>query len=352
MQKENLLGYSLKRVEDLMASLGEKRYKGRQVFKWLYRVRQYDFNLMTDLSLNLRRTLEDRFIFEGLKVEHEARSADGTRKVLFRLHDGHPIETVLIPDEDKRRTACISVQAGCAFACKFCATGTMGLLRDLTVGEIVGQLICLRERYGDSAFTNIVMMGMGEPLHNFDNVVEAIHIMTSEIGLGISARKITVSTVGISPRITKLADLGLKTRLAVSLNAATQEKRLKIMPAAETYGLDKLRETVKYYTEKTGTRVTFEYILFEGFNDTMADVKALTRFVQGIPCKINLLAHNPVAGSGFQRPSDEKVDWFARQLYPRAPAVTVRRSRGTDIDAACGQLAGKYKREEDSQVCN
>lgn len=341
MQKENLLGYSLGQMENLMVSLGEKPYKGRQLFKWLYRVRQYDFTLMTDLSKNLRDHLDEKYTFESLQAEHIAESSDGTRKILFRLSDGHPVETVLIPNEDKRETACISAQAGCALACRFCATGTMGLLRDLTVGEIVGQLVYLRDQFGDDAFGNIVMMGMGEPLLNFDNVVEATKITTDEIGLCHSAKKITISTVGISPKIKKLADLGLKTHLAVSLNAATQEKRTKLMPVSKTFGLDELIEAVKYYTEKTRTRVTFEYILFKDFNDSMADVKALAMLVQGIPCKINLLAYNPVAGLDFGRPSDERVDWFAHQLYPRVPAVTVRKSRGTDINAACGQLAGQ-----------
>lgn len=324
-----------------MASLGEKPYKGRQLFKWLYRVRQYDFNLMSDLSKNLRGRLEEKYTFEGLSAEHVAESSDGTRKILFRLSDGHPVEAVLISDEDKRKTACISVQSGCSLACRFCATGTMGLRRDLTVGEIVGQLIYLHEQFGDDAFTNIVMMGMGEPLLNFDNVVEATKITADEIGLCHSARKITISTAGITPKIKKLADLGLKTRLAISLNAATQEKRTKIMPVAETFGLDKLMEAVRYYTQKARTRVTFEYILFKDFNDSMADVKALATLVRGIPCKINLLAYNPVEGQDFERPSDERLDWFARQLYPKVPAVTVRRSRGTDINAACGQLAGR-----------
>jgi len=353
MQKENLLGYTLGRMENLMASLGEKPYRGRQIFKWLYRVRQYDFSLMTDLTKNLRHKLEEEYTFENLKAEHVEESQDGTRKILFRLNDDHPIETVLIPDENGRKTVCISVQSGCSLACRFCATGTMGLLRDLTVGEIVGQLIYLRERYGDNAFTNVVMMGMGEPLLNFENTIEAVKIITDEIGLGHSARKTTISTVGISPKIKELADLGLKTRLAVSLNAATQEKRVKIMPVAETFNLDELMEAVKYYTEKTGTRVTFEYILFKDFNDSVADVKALSQLVQGIPCKINLLAYNPVKGLEFERPSDERVDGFARQLYPRAPAVMVRKSRGSDIDAACGQLAGRYpERRRAENACS
>ncbi len=345
MNKVNLLGYTRPQLENLMLSMGQQAYKGRQMFAWLYKTRQHDFHLMTDLKKEIRSQLNQQYTFELLKVEHENTAADGTTKFLFRLDDGHPIETVLIPDGD-RTTVCISVQAGCALACKFCATGTLGLLRDLTAGEIVGQLLHLRERLGNDAFTNIVMMGMGEPLNNFDNVIEAIRIITDSIGLGVAAKKITISTSGISPKIRKLADLGSKARLAVSLHAATQEKRRRIMPVAETFGLDKLIESLHYYTRKTKSRVTIEYILFRGFNDTQEDVKALTRLLHGVPCKINVLAYNPVAGLPFERPSDDEVNWFARQLYPRLPAVTVRKSRGLDIDAACGQLAAKQQKKE------
>jgi 23S rRNA (adenine2503-C2)-methyltransferase len=351
MHKENLLGYTRDQMVNLMVALGEKPFKGRQLFKWLYRIRQYDFDLMTDLSKKTRTQLENKYTFEGLQAEQVAPSVDGTRKILFRLNDGHPVETVLIPDEDGRKTACISVQAGCSLACRFCATGTMGLLKNLSVGEIVGQLVYLRDRFSDDAFTNIVMMGMGEPLLNFANMVEAIKLITDETGLCVSAKKITISTAGITPKITKLADLGLKTRLAISLNAATQEKRAQIMPVAQTFDLEKLMDAVKYYTQATKTRVTFEYILFKGFNDSIEDVKALSDLVRGIPCKINLLAYNPVEGLNFERPLDEEVDRFARQLYPKVPAVTVRKSRGTDINAACGQLAGRQlMRKENENV--
>jgi 23S rRNA (adenine2503-C2)-methyltransferase len=340
MQRQNLLGYTLPQLEQAMQALGEKPYRGRQLHKWLYLVRQYDFDLMTDFTRNLRTRLADRYQVEPLQLEYSARSKDGTEKFLFKLHDGRPVETVLIPDDD-RRTLCISSQSGCALACSFCATGTLGLLRDLTAGEIVGQLMFVRDKYGDDAFTNVVFMGMGEPLHNYDTVLEAIGIMTNPLGLKISARRITVSTSGITPKIKKLADSGSKARLALSLHAATQSKRAKIMPVAETFGLEKLMEAIRYYAETTEQRVTFEYILFDGFNDTLDDVMALAALVRGIPCKINILAYNEVPGLPFKRPSDEKVDWFGRMLYPRTPAVTVRKSRGRDIDAACGQLAAR-----------
>ncbi|MBD3258984.1 23S rRNA (adenine(2503)-C(2))-methyltransferase RlmN [candidate division GN15 bacterium] len=340
MTKQNLMGLTLDQLQELFERMGEKSYRGRQMFKWLYNNRRFDFDGMTDFSKQLRQNLEEHYTIRGLELARRTVSADGTEKSLFRLEDDHPVESVLIPD-DERRTVCISSQAGCALACRFCATGTMGLLRDLTVGEIVGQLVYLRELHGADCFTNVVFMGMGEPLNNYQNLVASLRIMTDSLGLGIGAKKITVSTSGVTPKIKKLADTGLKTRLAISLHAATQEKRVKVMPIAETFGLEKLMQAIRYYTDATGYRVTFEYVLLEGFNDTKKDVLALSRLIEGIPCKINLLAYNPVPGLPYRRPSEDKVNWFARELYPRAPAVTVRKSRGQDIDAACGQLAAK-----------
>ena len=340
MKKINIMGYTQPQLEELMLTLGQKAYKGGQVYNWLYKVRQYDFNKMTDLTKEVRQRLDKDYVFDLLELEKELVSQDGTRKFLFRLSNGNPVETVLIPGGD-RTTACISVQSGCALGCRFCATGSMGLLCDLTPGEIVGQLLGLRERFGSDVFTNVVMMGMGEPLLNLDNVLKALDIITDETGLCVGARKVTISTSGINPGIRKLADLGLKSRLALSLHAATQEKREQLMPVARSYDLDSLMETLRYYTRKTKSRVTIEYILFKGFNDSMEDVKALTRLLQGIPCKINILAYNPVEGLDFIRPTDEEVDAFARKLYPRLPAVMVRKSRGTDVNAACGQLAAQ-----------
>ncbi|MDZ4723868.1 MAG: 23S rRNA (adenine(2503)-C(2))-methyltransferase RlmN [candidate division Zixibacteria bacterium] len=340
MEHQNLLGYTLEQMEQAIAQMGHKPYRAKQLFKWLYNNRQYDFELMTDFAKELRGELAQKFTFEGPPLETRLVSQDGTEKYLFRLSDGNPVETVLIPDGD-RRTACVSSQSGCALACRFCATGTMGLLRNLTVGEILWQLIYLRQVHGDEAFSNVVFMGMGEPLQNYDNVIEAINIITHHLGFNFGAKRTTISTSGITPKIRKLADSGLKTRLALSLHAATQEKRVKIMPVAQTFGLEKLMEAIRYYTETTGERVMFEYILFDGFNDSRADIDALIKLVRGIPCKINILPYNPIPGLDFKRPSDERVDWFARELHKDTPAVTVRRSRGRDIDAACGQLAAR-----------
>ena len=345
MSQTNMFGFSKKQLEDAMTDLGEKAFRGRQLFKWLYQAGVGTFQAMTDLPQPLRDRLDEQFAILQPGLEERTRSVDGTEKFLFRLNDGHPIETVRIPVSDQdRSTICISSQAGCALACRFCATGTMGLIRDLTVGEIVGQLVYLRHLHGQDAFTNVVMMGMGEPLHNFDNVVEALRIMTDPNGLALGARRITLSTSGITPKIKKLAATGLNVRLALSLHAATQEKRARIMPVAETFGLDKLMAAVREYAEVVRDRVTFEYVLMDGFNDTMEDVKALSRLVEGINCKINVMAYNPVPGLDCARPDDDKVNWFGRELSTRVPAVTVRKSRGQDIDAACGQLAARKRK--------
>ena len=341
MTKTNLLGYTPTQLENLMRDMGEKAFHGRQLFKWLYKLRQYDLTMIIDLSKELRQKLDIAYHFEGLNLEREDVSEDGTRKFLFKLDDGLLVESVMIPEDGGRTTICVSSQVGCALGCKFCATGTMGFQRNLSVGEIVGQLIYMRDNFGENAFTNIVMMGMGEPLLNLENVGEAIGILSSPDGLAVGAKKVTVSTAGVVPGIRKLADMKLKSMLAVSLNAATQQKREQLMPIAGSYPLDELIEALKYYTDKTKFRVTLEYILFKDFNDTTEDIQALSRLIRGLPCKINLLAYNPIEGLEYERPSDENVDWFAKQLYPRAPAVTVRRSRGTDIDAACGQLAAR-----------
>ena len=366
MSKLNLTGLSKSELETRLQKMGEKRFHGRQLFKWLYSVRQYDFELMTDLSKELRDKLAENFEINELNPEDHRISVDGTEKFLFKLDDGKPIETVLIPREEDdrspstssgrspstssgrspstssgRNTACISSQAGCAVGCFFCATGTMGLLRDLTAGEIVGQLMFLRDKYGPSAFSNVVMMGMGEPLLNFKNVIDAIRIMTDETGLNISPKKIVLSTSGITPKIIKLAEEKVGVRLALSLHAATQQKRQVIMPIAKTFKLDKLMKAVRLYADSSNLPVTFEYILFAGFNDTKQDVEDLSRLVRGLRCKINVIAYNPVPGLDFKRPSDDKINWFGKELNQKVRAVTVRKSRGMDIDAACGQLAAR-----------
>jgi len=342
MAKTNLLGYSVAELEELMVDFDCQRFKGRQLYKWLYQSGQYDFNRMTDLKLELREKLSENYIFDIPRVVKISQSSDGTEKYLLSLDDSKLIETVMIPDGDNR-TLCLSTQTGCGLACRFCATGTMGSGRNLTAGEIIGQLLMVKERFPENPFTNIVFMGMGEPLLNLDELFKSIEIITSPIGLALPVRKITISTVGITPGIYRLADSEFKTNLAVSLHAPNESKRLQIMPIAKSYPLDNLLKAVRYYCENSGKRVTFEYILFKGLNDSKDDARELSRLTKGIPCKINILAYNPIEGLDYGRPTDDEINEFGRMLNSFATTVTVRKSRGLDIDAACGQLAGKNK---------
>lgn len=335
-----MIGKTQPDMEELMLQLGEEKFKGRQLFKWLYGSLQKDFGKMTDLTVSLRDKLADKFFFDEPAIEKISTSEDGAEKFLFRLADNELIESVLIPD-DNRTTVCVSTQAGCPLECKFCATGMAGYRRNLTVGEIIGQLLAIRRRYGMDAYRNIVFMGMGEPLLNYDNLIKSIEIISSSLGLSLPAKKITISTVGLVPQIYALADTRLKVNLAISLHAPTDEKRKKIIPVAKSYSLEQLIKAAAYYTKTRTRRVTFEYILFKGFNDSRSDALKLAELVKEIPCKINILAYNPIESLPYNRPSDDEVNEFGKILYPRAPAVTVRKSRGLDIDAACGQLAGK-----------
>jgi 23S rRNA (adenine2503-C2)-methyltransferase len=343
MNKTNLIGLTLTEMENLAVELGDKKYKGRQLFKWIYRQQVDSFDLMTDLSLGLRNRREEKYIIKGLELEKSSLSDDGTEKLLFKLDDKKLIESVIIPEGDKK-TICVSTQVGCPIKCSFCATGMMGFTRNLTIGEIIGQLMFVRGRDGDDSIDNIVFMGMGEPLLNYNNLIESIKMISSELGLSISAKKITVSTVGIISKIYKLADSGLKVNLAISLHVADERKRRRLIKTAKSSSLDSLMEAAAYFAKKRKRRVTFEYILFKGFNDSKDDALALSRLIEGIPCKINILAYNPIDDSRFKRPTVEEVDSFAKFLYPRAPAVTVRKSRGADINAACGQLASMQKK--------
>jgi 23S rRNA (adenine2503-C2)-methyltransferase len=343
MVKRNIMGCTLPELEALAVEMGEEPYRGRQLFKWIYNDLVHQFADMTTYTRALRARLDETCTFGALEVKRHLKSSDGTEKFLFGLEDGREIEAVLVDLED-HRAACVSTQVGCALDCRFCATGTMGFTRNLTTGEILAQLVFLRKLHGPECFRNVVFMGMGEPLNNYGNLVAAIGVMTDSLGMGIGAKKIVISTAGVAPAIRKLTDSGSKVRLAVSLNAATQDKRLQIMPIARAFDLDSLMASVRYYAETTGYRVTFEYMLIRGFNDTLDDVLALARLIEGIPCKINLLTYNPVEGLPFERPEDSAVEWFAQQLYPRAPAVTVRKSRGRDIKAACGQLVADTNR--------
>ena len=333
-QKMNLKGMWVGDFEQLLGELGEKRYKARQLASWIYARGATDFSEMTELSKDLREKLSRIATINGVQlVKKQVSQKDLSEKFLFKLSDGEKVETVLMWEAD-RVTACVSTQVGCPLGCTFCATGQMGCKRNLTAGEIVDQIIALR----DNRINHVVLMGMGEPLLNYDEVLKAIRIMNNEMGLSFAAKRITVSTAGIPDMIEKLADENLKLKLAISLKAATDAKRTKLMPVNKKHPVKELLAAVKAFGKKTKRGVTFEYVLIRDVNDSEKDALALSKLVQGIRCKINLIPYNPVDDLPYDRPSEEKILAFRDYLYPRAPAVTLRRSKGEDILAACGQL--------------
>lgn len=348
---KNIRALSLEELTEHMKSLGEKAFRAKQVHEWLWKKNARSFEEMSNLSKELRVTLEENFEIDHIEIKDQQISTDKTIKCAFDTVDHRVVEGVLIPTS-KRMTACISSQVGCSLACKFCATGRLKLMRNLTAGEMVDQVVYLRdqaeERY-NTPLSNIVYMGMGEPLLNYKNMLESTEMLTSEAGLGISPKRITVSTAGIAKMIKKLGDDEVKFNLALSLHAANDEKRSQIMEINDTNNLEALREALEYFHERTGTRVTFEYIIFKDFNDSLEDAQELAEFAKCVPCKVNIIEYNPIEDGEFQQASVQKVDAFAKYLENKNMIVNVRRSRGKDIDAACGQLANKNKaiRKED-----
>lgn len=340
--KINLCGKTQAELAKFASDLNFKPFHGRQIYKWIYSNLLFDFGQMTDLKKDFRAELDLKAEVILPPIADQVLSSDGTEKFLFKVGKKEYIESVLIFDDSSGRTTlCISSQVGCPLDCSFCATGQMGYKRNLNVGEIIGQVMAIRTMYGPDKFENIVFMGMGEPFLNYDNVMAAIEIMIDPKGMKIAAKRITISTVGIEPGIVKLTESGSKVNLALSLHYPDDKRRRIYMPIAKSFGLKKTLAAVKAWTKARNRRVTLEYILFDGINDSYDDALRLARLVKGIPCKINLLAYNPVKGVDFKRPSEDKIDRFARVLFPRTPAVTVRKSRGKDVAAACGQLAGK-----------
>jgi 23S rRNA (adenine2503-C2)-methyltransferase len=340
--RENLLGRSVSELEGLFYSIGEKPYRGKQVAEWIYHRGAKDFGAMTNLPASLREKLSDQFTIGVLRERSRRETPDRrTRKLAFMLPDGGIIESVHM-STPRRFTFCLSSQHGCAFACRFCATGRMGRGRNLTSAEIVEQAFRLRSELPPARPEyNVVMMGMGEPLENYDAVLEALTILSDPSGMAVPAKRITISTVGLAPQIVRLADQGHKFRLAVSLHAATDAQRSKLMPVNRRFPLEQLMRAVRHHVERTGRRVTFEYILLEELNDSIADAAKLVKLVAQLPCKINLIPYNPIGPGRFKRPSAERIERFADYLRPRVPAVTVRYSQGVEIGAACGQLAGE-----------
>lgn len=336
-------GMTLPELENFVAGLGWEKYRARQIFKWLYNKQVDDFSKMSDIPKDYREKLSEVADINELKLStFEKSNCDGTIKFLFELKDGEKIESVLIPD-DSRLTLCVSTQVGCPIDCKFCATGAMGFKRNLTAGEIVDQVI-QSQRFSERRITNIVFMGMGEPLLNLKNLLKAIDIITSDDGIRIGSRKITISTVGLPDKIKELADAGRKVKLAISLHTLNEDLRKKLIPIANRYPIQSIIEAVKYYYNKIGLRITYEYILFEGLNDTDEDVKKLVELAKIVPCKINILKFHPV---DFIRKDpilkklkpSKRLEEFAQRLRENNLTVFIRSNAGEDIKAACGQLA-------------
>ncbi|HEX7088158.1 MAG TPA: 23S rRNA (adenine(2503)-C(2))-methyltransferase RlmN [Vicinamibacterales bacterium] len=336
--RQDLANLDRHAMEEVFAAAGIPRFRARQVFRWVYGKGVTDFAAMTDLGAGLRAELDRGFRTSTPELVREDRSVDGTRKFLLGLEDGRRIEAVYIPDTP-RQTFCVSSQVGCAMNCDFCLTGKMGFGRNLTPGEIAGQVRVLAHATGlASSSFNIVLMGMGEPLHNYDNVMAAMRILADEHGFGVTPRRVTLSTVGVVPGMERLAAEPWMPNLAVSLHATTDEQRNALVPINRKYPIAQLMEACRRFPLKRRSRITFEYVLLDGVNDTPEDARRLVRLVGDMKAKVNLLPLNPAPGIPYERPSDERVNRFAGVLARHGVTVSVRKSRGRDIRAACGQL--------------
>lgn len=330
---------------DFVVGIGEKKFRAKQIYEWLWQKSATSFDEMTNLSKGFREQLKTHFLIHPIVEDMIQHSDDGTIKTRYKLHDGHLIESVLIPvTRDDRYTVCVSSQVGCGLTCTFCATGQMKLMRNLDAGEIYDQVVMVNQQSLDKfghPLTNIVYMGMGEPLLAYRNVLESIDRLTSPTGLNMSPKRITVSTAGIAKMIRKLADDDVKFNLALSLHAADDMKRNEIMPINESNNLEKLTDALQYFYQKTKNRITFEYITFQNFNDNISDAKNLVEICKRVPARVNIIEYNPIDGAPFLKSAEHKIDEFAQYLRDHRVSVTVRKSRGKDIDAACGQLANK-----------
>lgn len=361
--KTDLKSLNRKELKQFCQELGLQTYRADQLFQWLYQKGASSFDEMTNLSKDLRARLNEIATVRRINIHNQQRSIDGTIKFLFELDNENrdKIEAVLIPDfysdgTANRLTVCLSSQVGCIFGCSFCATGKMGFFRNLSHGEIVDQAQIINdiaENEFGKKITNIVYMGMGEPLHNYEAVVESAAIISDEMGIDLSPKRITVSTVGLTKQIKQLADEGQPFNLAISLHAADDEKRNRIMPINQSLNLEKLEESVRYYFQETMRPLTYEYLLFDEFNDSKHDAHKLADIVQWVPSKVNIIMYNKVEGVDLSRAREQRLDSFMQTLVGRGVTATVRRSRGDDIDAGCGQLAiregqqrGKSMRKE------
>ncbi|MCZ8145680.1 23S rRNA (adenine(2503)-C(2))-methyltransferase RlmN [Flavobacterium sp.] len=341
--KKDIRALTKDQLRDFFVAQGDQAFRGNQVYEWLWTKGAHKFDDMTNVSKATRTLLETHFVINHIQVDQMQRSADGTVKNAVRLHDGLVVESVLIPTAT-RTTACVSSQVGCSLDCNFCATARLKRMRNLQPDEIYDQVVAIdRESrlYYNHPLSNIVFMGMGEPLMNYPNVMKAIEKITSDEGLGMSPKRITVSTSGIPKMIKKMADDGVKFKLAVSLHSAIESTRNKIMPFTTNFPLTDLRESLEYWYQKTKSKVTYEYVVWRGINDNREAVEALVKFCKYVPCKVNLIEYNPIDDGAFQQASEEAIQAYIDALERHDIVVKVRRSRGKDIDAACGQLANK-----------
>jgi len=340
----NIRHLSINELEEYFQNIGEKKFRVKQVHEWLWQKHAYHFDDMTNLSKDLRAKLAQTFTLPALKVDTVQYSEDGTIKSRFRTHDNHLVEGVLIPT-DERKTACVSSQIGCSLSCKFCATGYMDRKRNLTYDEIYDQVVLINkesEEKFNKKLSNIVFMGMGEPLLNYGNVMKAIERISAEDGLFMSPRRITVSTAGVAKAIRKLGDDQVRFKLALSLHAANDAKRNEIMPINETNNIKVLIEALNYFYKQTGNEITFEYILFKDFNDSQKDAEELVKIYRQVPADlVNIIEYNPIDAFKFTKPDEEGIMNFMKFLESNRVNARLRRSRGKDIDAACGQLANK-----------
>jgi 23S rRNA (adenine2503-C2)-methyltransferase len=343
IQKKDIRSLTKDQLRDFFVANGDKAFRGNQVYEWLWNKNAHAFEDMTNVAKPTRQMLEDHFVINHIKVDQMQRSTDGTVKNAVRLHDGLVVESVLIPTKT-RTTACVSSQVGCSLDCNFCATARLKRMRNLNPDEIYDQVAAIDKEsrlYHNHPLSNIVFMGMGEPLMNYNNVIKAIDMITSPEGLGMSPKRITVSTSGVPKMIKKLADDGVKFKLAVSLHSAIDEIRSRIMPFSSNFPLADLRESLEYWYRKTHSKITYEYVVWKDINDNTASIDALVKFCKYVPCKVNLIEYNPIDDGEFQQASEESINAYIKALEANDIVVKVRRSRGKDIDAACGQLANK-----------
>jgi 23S rRNA (adenine2503-C2)-methyltransferase len=322
---------------------GFDSYRGKQVYEWIWKKSSYTFDNMTNISKDLRLMLDENFVINHIEVDKIQKSSDGTIKNAVKLFDDYTVESVLIPTED-RTTACVSSQVGCSLDCKFCATSKLKRMRNLNPDEIYDQVVTINRQslqYFNRPLSNIVFMGMGEPLMNYNNLIKSIEKISSDKGLNISQKRIVVSTSGIPKMIKKLADENLKINLALSLHSAIEKTRNKIMPFSSKFPLNDIKESLDYWYKKTKRKITFEYIVWRGINDTKKDIDSLVSYCKSIPSKVNIIEYNSIGDEDFESANDNIIEEYKRALEKNKITVTIRRSRGKDIDAACGQLANK-----------